>query len=40
MRIELENIIVTFGLSKYSPMTLAGKMVITWENKVEWRAFK
>lgn len=36
LRIEFGGIIVTFGLSKYSPMTLAGKMVITWENIVEW----
>lgn len=40
LRVELGNTIVTFGLSKYSPMTLAGKMVITWENKVEWRVFE
>lgn len=36
LRVELGQIIVTFSLSKYLPMTLAGKMVITWENKVEW----
>lgn len=35
LRIKLRGIIVTFSLSKYSPMTLTGKMVITWENKVE-----
>ena len=38
--VELGGIIVTFGLSKYSPMTLAGKMDVTWENKVEWGAFE
>lgn len=38
--VELGGIIVTFGLLQYLPMTLAGKMVITWENKVEWWAFE
>lgn len=33
LRVELGGIIVTFGLSQYLPMTLAGKMVITWEIK-------
>lgn len=40
LRPELGNIIVTLDVSKYSPMTHAGKMAITWENKVGWRAFE
>lgn len=38
--VELRGIMVTVRLSKHSPMTLAGKMVIAWENKAEWWAFE
>lgn len=39
-RVEFGGIIVIFGFLKYLFVIFVGKMVIIWENKVEWRVFE